>query len=171
MENLGKIAGWYIEEKFSYIRVFRCSVPPHALLKFLPDRLVCQEVAYQTMIGGINKELKAAQKKVWPTFPLQVGMFSFLDFIHSKVEAAAIEDVKLVDIEFKRHDPLKIVETHLAQYNLNKYIHENSPHDEIFIGARSYEEVLNRVQTMSLDQQAGFYSFQKHRRNSLPKLL
>jgi hypothetical protein len=41
MANLGKIADWYIEEKFSYIRVFGCSVPPHALPIFLLDRLVC----------------------------------------------------------------------------------------------------------------------------------
>jgi hypothetical protein len=41
-------------------------------------------------------------------------MFSLLDFGHSKVEAAALEDVKLVDIEFKRHDPRKIVESHLV---------------------------------------------------------
>ena len=58
--NLGKIEYWYIEEKISYIRVFGCSVPPHALSKFLPDRLVCREVAYQSMAGGINNELKAA---------------------------------------------------------------------------------------------------------------
>jgi hypothetical protein len=64
MENLGKIADWYIEENFSYIRVFGCLVPPHALPKFLPDHLVCREVAYQTMTGGISKELKEAQKKV-----------------------------------------------------------------------------------------------------------
>jgi hypothetical protein len=105
MANLGKIADWYIEEHFSYIRVFGCSVPPHALPNFLPDRLVCREVAYQTVIGGISKELKAAQKKVWPTFPLQVGMFSLQDFGHSKVEVVALEDVKLFNIEFKRHDP------------------------------------------------------------------
>jgi hypothetical protein len=61
--NLGKITNWYIEEHFSYIRVFGCSVPPHALPKFLPDRLVCREVAHQTVLGGINKELKATQKK------------------------------------------------------------------------------------------------------------
>jgi hypothetical protein len=35
--NLGKIADWYIEEHFSYIMVFGCSIPPHALPKFLPD--------------------------------------------------------------------------------------------------------------------------------------
>jgi hypothetical protein len=68
--NLGKIADWYIEEHFSYIRVFGCSAPPHALPKFLPDRLVCREVAHQTVLGGISKELKAVHKKVSPTFPL-----------------------------------------------------------------------------------------------------
>jgi len=70
MGNLGKISYWFIEENFSYIKVFGCSVPPYALPIFLPDRLVCQEVSYQTVTWGIIKELKEAQKKVWPTFPL-----------------------------------------------------------------------------------------------------
>jgi hypothetical protein len=70
MGNLGKIVDWYIEENFSYIMFFRCSDPPHALPIFLPNRLVFQEVAYETVIGGINKDLKVTQKKVWPTFPL-----------------------------------------------------------------------------------------------------
>jgi hypothetical protein len=109
MGNMGKTTYWFIEENFSYIRVFICSVSPHALLIFLLEHLVCREVAYQTVTGGIKKELKAAQKKVWPTFPLQVGMFSLLDIGHSKVEDATLEDSNLVDIEFKRHDPHKIV--------------------------------------------------------------
>jgi hypothetical protein len=29
-----------------------------------------REVAYQIEVGGITKELKVAQKKVWPTFPI-----------------------------------------------------------------------------------------------------
>jgi len=31
MGNLGTIADWFIEDNFSYIRVFGCFVPPHAL--------------------------------------------------------------------------------------------------------------------------------------------
>jgi hypothetical protein len=120
MGNLGKLADWFIEENLSYITVFGFFVPPHSLPHFLPDRLVCREVAYQTVAGGINKELKAAQKNVWPTFPIQVGMFTLLDFGHSKVEAIALEYVKLVDIEFKKHDPHKIVENHLAQFNIKR---------------------------------------------------
>jgi hypothetical protein len=62
--------------------------------------------------------LKESQKKVWLTFPIQVGMFTLLDFGHSKDEATSLEDVKLVDIEFKKHDPHKIVDNNLAQFNM-----------------------------------------------------
>jgi hypothetical protein len=90
-------------------------------------------------------------------------MFSLLYFGHSKVEVAALEDVKLVDIEFKRNDPHKIVENHLAQFNMKRYVHKNSPYEEIFRGVRSYEEVQDKFQTLSPYQQASFLYFQRHR--------
>jgi hypothetical protein len=141
--NLGKLEDWYIEENFSYIMVFRCLVPPHALPKFLPDRLVCCELAHETVLGGIGKELKIVQKNILPSFPLHIGMFSLLDFGHSKVEAVTLGEIKLVDIEFKKHDLQKIVGNHMASCNLKIYEHEYSPQDEIFLGVRSYQEVLN----------------------------
>jgi hypothetical protein len=49
MGNLGTIADWYIEERFSYIKVYGCFASPHALPNFLPDSLICKEVAYQTI--------------------------------------------------------------------------------------------------------------------------
>jgi hypothetical protein len=58
VNNLGKMEDWYIEENFSYIRVFGCLVPPHDLPKFLPDRLVYCEVEHQNVIGRIGKEIK-----------------------------------------------------------------------------------------------------------------
>jgi hypothetical protein len=88
---LGKIEDWYIEENFCYIKVFCCSIPPHDLPKFLLDRLVCQQVTHQIVHGGISKELKAIQKRVWSAFPMKIGMFSLLDFNHLKVEATALE--------------------------------------------------------------------------------
>jgi hypothetical protein len=169
--NLKTIAYFFIEGNFSYIRVFKCSISPHALPKFLPDRLVCREVSYQTVIGGIGKELKEAQKKFWPTFPLQVGRFSLPNFGHSKVEVAALEDLKLVDIKFRRHDPYQIVGNHLAQCNMKTYEHEDSPYEDIFKGIRDYEEVLDRVQTLSPNQQASFFTLQRHRRSGLPKII
>jgi hypothetical protein len=171
MGNLGAIADWYIEESFSYIRVFGCFASPHALPRFLPDRLVCREVSYQTVSAGITKELKVAQKRVWPAYPIQVGIFSLSYFGHAKVEASALDDITLATIEFKKHDPHRVVENHLAQFNMKKYFHEDSPYDKVFRGARSYDEVISRFQSLPEEEQSGFLSFQKHRRSGLPKIL
>jgi hypothetical protein len=85
------------------------------------------------------------KKKVWPYFPLHIGIFYLLDFSHSKVEVATLEEIILVNIEFKKHDPQKVVGNHMASCNLKKYEHEESPQDEVFRGMRSYQEVLSRV--------------------------
>jgi len=68
--NLGAIVDWYIAESFSYIRVYGCFTSPHDLPKFLPDRLICREVAHQEIFVGITKELKATSKMVWETYPI-----------------------------------------------------------------------------------------------------
>jgi hypothetical protein len=169
--NLDKVTDWYIEEHFSYIKVFGCSVPPYALPQFLPDRLVCRNVVRKTILAGISKEIIAVKKKVWPYFQLQIGAFSLLDFGHSKVEAVALEEINLVNIEFKKHDLQKFVGNHMANCNLKKYEHEESPQDEVFRGVRSYQEVLGRVRALSPNKMIDFYNFQKHQISSLPKVL
>jgi hypothetical protein len=130
--NLSNVADWYVEAKFSYIRVFGTSVPPYALPLFIPDRMVCHEIARQTVIGGISKELKGFSKKVWMPFPIHLNTYSLLDFGHEKSEATTLEDIKLVHIEFKKHDPHKIVGNHMVSCGLKGYEHEHSPHDDIF---------------------------------------
>jgi hypothetical protein len=62
--NLSSIVDWYVEEKFSYFRVFGAVVPPLALPLLIPNKLACCEISRQTMIGGVSKELKASSKKV-----------------------------------------------------------------------------------------------------------
>ena len=73
-------------------------------------------------------------------FPFTDWYISLSYFGHSKVEFVALGEIKLVDIELKKHDPQKILGNHLALYNLKRYDHEDSPQDEIFrVG--SYQEV------------------------------
>jgi hypothetical protein len=103
--NMSNITDWYVEVKFSYLRVFGASVPLNALPLFIPDRMACREVARQTIISGVSKELKGYCKKVWPPFPIHMHSYSLLDFGNAKVEAVALEDLKLVHVEFKKHDP------------------------------------------------------------------
>jgi hypothetical protein len=116
--SLEAVADWFIEENFSYIRVFGCSIPPHALLKFLPNRLVCREATHQIVTGGIGIELNTSQKKSWSVFPVQIGKFSLLNLGHSKLEATVLEEVKLVDLKHRKHDPYQLVGKHMAHYNM-----------------------------------------------------
>jgi hypothetical protein len=82
----------------------------------------------------------------------------------------ALEDIKLVNIEFKKHDPQRIEGNHMDLSNLKRYEHEDSPQDEIFQGVRYYQEVLSRVQTLAPYKLEKFHNFQRHRRNGLPKV-
>jgi hypothetical protein len=141
-KNLKPIADWFIEEIFSYIKIYGFSIPPHALPKFLPDRLVCREVAHQIVKGGIGIELKAAQKKYWLIFPTHIGKFSLQNLGHSKVEEKALEEVKLLNIEYKRHDPYQLVNKHLIHCNMKSYEHEESPWKDMFKWTKTYKEVL-----------------------------
>jgi hypothetical protein len=140
--NLSGIEDWYIEAEFSYFRVFGTIVPPLALPLFILDKLACCEVARQTVIGGVSNELKGYLKKVWSSFHIRLNSYSLLDFGHAKAEVAALEDLNLVSIEYKRHDKQRVVRNHLAKCGLKRFRHENSPSDDIFRGERSYEEVL-----------------------------
>jgi hypothetical protein len=130
--NLSSVDDWYVDAEFSYIRVFGASIPPYSLPLFVPDKLVCCKIARKTMLGGISKEIKGFLKKVWLPFPIHFNTYSLLDFGHTKAEATTLEEFKLVDIEFKKHDPHKVMSNHLANYALKRYEHENSPHDDIF---------------------------------------
>ena len=121
------------------------------------------------MLSTIRKELKRVQKKVWPSFPIHIGTYSFLYFGHAKVEAMALEEMKLVDIEFKKHDPHKVVGNHMESCGLKIYEHKESPHDEMFQGERSYSEVLSRVRALLPRDMTNFYKFQEHRKSGLPK--
>jgi hypothetical protein len=169
--NLSSMADWYIEVEFPYIRFFGTFVPPYALPLFFLDKLLCHEIARQTVLGGIRKELKGVSKKVCSPFLIHIGAYSLLYFGHAKDEAMVLEEMKLVDIEFKKHDPSKVVRNHLAICVLKRYEHEDSPHDEIFQGARSYSEVLSRIQALPPRDKADFFKFHEHRWSCLPQIL
>jgi hypothetical protein len=94
-----------------------------------------------------------------------------LRFGHSKAEAESLSEIKLVDIEHRKHDPYQVINRHVAQCGLKAYEHEDSFYDDIFRNVKSYDEVQSRVQTLSPDAQVGFASFQRNRRQCLPKIL
>jgi hypothetical protein len=100
-----------------------------------------------------------------------LNTYSLLDFGHAKAEATALEDIKLVHIEFKKHDPHRVVSNHMASCGLKRFEHENLPHDDIFRGMRSYAKVLGRIQALSPEEKADVFKFKEHRQSCLPPVL
>jgi hypothetical protein len=96
-------------------------------------------------------------------FPVQIGKCSLLNFGHSKVEVVSLEDIKLVYLELIKNDPYQIVGNHISHCNMKMYEHEDSPYCDMFKEDITYEEVLDRVQALSLDLQTNFMTFQKHK--------
>jgi hypothetical protein len=69
-----RIEDWYLMEHDTYIRIYGAMKPPHLLPWFIPEKLVLQEVAYQTIIRGM---LYRSKKAIWPLLPLYIGKCFF----------------------------------------------------------------------------------------------
>jgi hypothetical protein len=49
-----RIGDWCLMENYTYISVYGAMKPPHLLSGFFPDKLMLQEVAYQTIVHGVG---------------------------------------------------------------------------------------------------------------------
>jgi len=102
---------------------------------------------------------------------MHIGPYTLFVVIHAKIDAMTLEDINLSYIEFKKHDPLNILEEHCLQISVKKYVHEESPYDNIFRRAKSYQEVLHRIQSLPKQTHDGFLNFLRARRTCLPPIL
>ena len=59
----------YVGEYFSYIRIWGSNIV-HLLPIIVPDCMVLQEIAFQTVIDGAFPKLEKHKRKGWPKFPL-----------------------------------------------------------------------------------------------------
>jgi hypothetical protein len=84
IEALKDIGDWYMGKHYTYIRVFGCAHAPHILPKYVPNKLLGRDIAYQTMEEGITSFLAASSKRIWPRFPIKVGRFTLLNIPHAR---------------------------------------------------------------------------------------
>jgi hypothetical protein len=77
MKVIRRIGDWYLMEHRTYIRVYGAMNLPHLLPRFVPDKLVLQEVVYQTIIHGVGGMMYRLKKEIWPPLPLCVENYLF----------------------------------------------------------------------------------------------
>jgi hypothetical protein len=56
-------------ENGTYIRVYGATKYPHLFPRFVPDKVVLQEVAYQTLLNGVGGALTRDNKLTYPPMP------------------------------------------------------------------------------------------------------
>jgi hypothetical protein len=63
-----RIKDWYLMDHGNYIRVYDAMKSPHLLPQFIPDKIVLQKVAYQTIIHGVRGMLYMFKKVICPHY-------------------------------------------------------------------------------------------------------
>jgi hypothetical protein len=52
-----------MENNYTYICVYGCNDPPHMLPRYVSDKLLAREIAYQTIEAGIKMTLQTRDKR------------------------------------------------------------------------------------------------------------
>jgi len=116
------IESCFTEEKITYVRVFWSLVATHVLPIYVPDKLLAQEVAYQTIGHGITKVLKDSKKAIGPQLPIQCGVYALDSYNHAILEIKQIEGMQLPTIPPRQYDPKKVIHDFTTQVKIRPFV-------------------------------------------------
>ena len=80
-----------------------------------------REISYQTVGDGLTKTLKEAKKYLWPSFPIQCGVYALHYFKHTSLEIdntnlSAKEVAKKIVEEMKKEKNGKLIKTSVTNH-------------------------------------------------------
>ena len=123
---------WYVGEYFTYIKVYGSNTA-HMFPKVILDRLVLEEISFQTVTEGIYKKCATPKRKVWPRFPVTLGSLSVPTSTWASELSDHIVSLKLGFAIRRKHDPKGIIDLHLKQNHFKTgYFHEETLDDFIY---------------------------------------
>jgi hypothetical protein len=138
-----RIGDWYLMEHGTYIRIYGAMKPPHLLPQFIPENIVLQEVAYQTIIHGVRGMLYRSKKEIWPPLPLYIGNYFFENTKQAQVEVDILLSYHFGEERFRRHDPKNIVKENFHRMRLPyEYTTEFWEEEEVHQNDKTYDEVI-----------------------------
>jgi hypothetical protein len=83
---ISKVGHWYLNERDTYIMVFRATGAPHLLPAHVTDQLVVGEICYQTILQGYNTTLVKDKKQAFIPYGFHVGFYLVKDTTQAKKE-------------------------------------------------------------------------------------
>lgn len=79
--------------------------PPHLLSIFVLDSLALRYIAYQKILHGFNASLNKDQNKLFPPYPLEIGMYNPRNCTHARIEGKSNIELNIGEEIFWRYDP------------------------------------------------------------------
>jgi hypothetical protein len=114
-----RIGDWYLMEHGTYIRIYGAKKPPHLLPLFNPDKLVLQEVAYQTIIHGVRGILYRSKKSIWTPLPLYIDNYFFENTKQALAEVDVLLSYHSGEEILLRHDSKNILKENFYSMRLS----------------------------------------------------
>jgi hypothetical protein len=146
MQAIKEIWDWYIGKQYAYIRIYGSTGAPHRLPKYILEKLLIREIAYQTMEVGITTILSTNSKRYWLISLITIGEQTLTSLPHSKKDVESLKELLWSVEKPRKYDPKGIVEIHLKYVGLvHPILHEEKPQECIFKGTVSFEESLFKI--------------------------
>jgi hypothetical protein len=133
-------------EHDTYIIIYGAMKPCHLFPRFIPNKLVLQEVAYQTIIHGVEGMLYRSKKTIWPPLPLYIDNYFFENTKQAQTEVDILLSYHFGEESFRKHDPKNIIKEHFNRMRLPyEYTFEFWEEEEVHQNTRTYDEfIFNR---------------------------
>lgn len=124
---------WFGEEFFTYIRVFGNIASPHVLSLYVPNKLMAQQIAYQTCkVGGMSTEIKDKKKEIWPQFLVVCGAFALFGLGHAFKEVDNMLILHLFKFPGRQFDPFDGIKNFTMAVKINVFTEEDDLFDNIY---------------------------------------
>jgi hypothetical protein len=115
LEIVWKIGYWYLLKHGTYIRVYGATKSPHLLQRFVPDRLVLHDIAYQTVIHGVGQHSTKIRRPYGPLYHYGSDHTPFEASIKLKWRYTCCYESTWEEI-FRRHDTKEVVKEYCSKH-------------------------------------------------------
>jgi hypothetical protein len=80
---------------YTDVGIYGSTRPPHMLPKYIPEKRLAREIAYEIVEKGVIIYLSDKNKKYWTIFPLHIGRYSLSNKPHTEKQVEDIRDICL----------------------------------------------------------------------------
>ena len=133
-------------KNFTYICLAGITVAPHLLPKYVPDKLLLKEFAFQLFEIGQTMELIRRKLKAWPDLLVPVGPYQILNHGHTHKELENYLNYRWLPSTIRHHDPKGLIAVHFQRLGLTTgYRHETHLDDSLFKDIKIFEDAIVRM--------------------------